>query len=102
MKKLIALVGCLTVSAVLHAADPNYHVVKEIQIGGDGGWDYISVDPVGHRIYVSHATKVVVVRHPHVSHPVANPLQVGLPPFPGVLLRQRVGEERPVFVKDFQ
>jgi DNA-binding beta-propeller fold protein YncE len=35
-------------------------VVKEIPIGGDGGWDYISVDPVAHRIYVSHATKIVV------------------------------------------
>jgi len=60
MKKLIALVGCLTVSAVLHAADPNYHVVKEIQIGGDGGWDYLILDPATHRLYVSHATKIVV------------------------------------------
>ena len=60
MRKLIALAGCLAVSAVLQAADPNYHVAKEIQIGGEGGWDYLIVDPGAHRMYVSHATKIVV------------------------------------------
>jgi hypothetical protein len=60
MRKLIALAGCLAASIVLQAADPNYHVVKEIQIGGEGGWDYLIVDPDAHRLYVSHATKVVV------------------------------------------
>lgn len=38
-----------------------YHFLKEIPIGGEGGWDYLSVDPAGHRLYASHATKVVVV-----------------------------------------
>jgi YVTN family beta-propeller protein len=38
-----------------------YHFVKEIPIGGEGGWDYLSIDPAAHRLYVSHATKVVVV-----------------------------------------
>ena len=61
MRKLIALAGCFAAAAILlHAADPNYHVVKEIQIGGEGGWDYLIVDPDAHRLYVSHATKVVV------------------------------------------
>src|SRR4029453_13142304 len=60
MRKLIALAGYLAASIVLQAADPNYHVVKEIQIGGEGGWDYVIVDPDAHRLYVSHATKVVV------------------------------------------
>jgi DNA-binding beta-propeller fold protein YncE len=40
---------------------PGYHVTKEIQIGGEGGWDYLTVDPVGRRLYVSHSTKVEVV-----------------------------------------
>jgi DNA-binding beta-propeller fold protein YncE len=43
-----------------HGAEP-YHFVKEIPIGGEGGWDYLSLDPAGHRLYVSHATKVVVI-----------------------------------------
>ena len=38
-----------------------YRKVAEIQIGGEGGWDYLSVDAAARRLYVSHATKVVVV-----------------------------------------
>ena len=60
MRKLIAVLLCLGAGGVLHAADPNYHVVNEIQIGGDGGWDYVIVDPATRRLYVSHATKIVV------------------------------------------
>jgi DNA-binding beta-propeller fold protein YncE len=40
---------------------PVYAPVKEIPIGGAGGWDYLSVDPDAHRLYVSHGTKIVVV-----------------------------------------
>jgi YVTN family beta-propeller protein len=42
-------------------AETQYHFEKEIPIGGDGGWDYLTVDSVGRRLYVSHATKIVVV-----------------------------------------
>lgn len=45
---------------LIHGGEP-YHFVKEIPIGGEGGWDYLSIDPAAHRLYVSHATKVVVV-----------------------------------------
>jgi len=38
-----------------------YHVTKTIPIGGDGGWDYITTDPVARRIYISHDTHVVVL-----------------------------------------
>jgi DNA-binding beta-propeller fold protein YncE len=60
MRTLIALAGCLVAGVVLQAADPSYQVVKEIPIGGAGGWDYLIVDPAAHRLYVSHATKIVV------------------------------------------
>lgn len=43
-----------------HAEGP-YHLLKEIAVGGEGGWDYLSVDPVARRLYVSHATKVVAI-----------------------------------------
>jgi len=42
-------------------AKAGYHIVKEIPIGGEGGWDYLTVDSTARRLYVSHATKVVVV-----------------------------------------
>jgi DNA-binding beta-propeller fold protein YncE len=43
------------------AADGPYRQLKKIAIGGEGGWDYLSVDTAARRLYVSHATKVVVV-----------------------------------------
>ncbi|MCC7242250.1 MAG: YncE family protein [Acidobacteria bacterium] len=60
MRRTIAvLVLLLAGSFVVHAANP-YHLIKEIPIGGEGGWDYITVDAAAHRLYVSHATRVVV------------------------------------------
>jgi YVTN family beta-propeller protein len=46
---------------VAFAAPSGYHVVKETKIGGEGGWDYLTMDAAARRLYVSHATKVVVV-----------------------------------------
>jgi hypothetical protein len=43
------------------AADGPYHKIKEIAIPGEGGWDYLNIDAPTHRLYVSHASKVVVV-----------------------------------------
>ena len=42
------------------AAEP-YHFLKQIPIGTDGGWDCLSVDSASHRLYVSHAVRVVVI-----------------------------------------
>jgi DNA-binding beta-propeller fold protein YncE len=38
-----------------------YKVIGIIEIGGEGGWDYLSVDAAMHRLYVSHSTKVHVI-----------------------------------------
>lgn len=38
-----------------------YRLLKKIQIGGEGGWDYLFADGKARRLYISHATKVVVV-----------------------------------------
>lgn len=38
-----------------------YHFLTEIPVGGEGGWDYLSIDQAGRRLYVSHDTKVVVI-----------------------------------------
>ena len=34
---------------------------RKSTVGGEGGWDYLSVDQDARRLYVSHATKVVVI-----------------------------------------
>ena len=44
----------------LAAADA-YHVIKRIPIPGDTGWDYITADTAGRRLYVPHGTEVVVL-----------------------------------------
>ncbi len=59
MRKLLSVLVCVLAVAVVQAADV-YHQVKEIAIGGEGGWDYLIVDPAAHRLYTSHATKIVV------------------------------------------
>lgn len=60
MKQILAGTFLFGTVAML-AAGPGYHVVKKIQIGGEGGWDYLTVDDSNRKLYVSHATKVVVV-----------------------------------------
>ena len=42
-------------------ADGLYHFLKEIPVGGEGGWDYLSIDEAARRLYVTHASKIVVV-----------------------------------------
>jgi DNA-binding beta-propeller fold protein YncE len=54
-------VACVAAAGSARAQDGPYKFSKEIQIGGEGGWDYLNVDPAAHRLYVSHATKVVVI-----------------------------------------
>ena len=38
-----------------------YRVTKRTVLGGEGGWDYLIVDSKARRVYISHATHVVVV-----------------------------------------
>ena len=61
MKKYLLPVLFSLAVAMACQADVNYHLLKEIPVGGDGGWDYASVDSVAQRLYVSHGTKVVVI-----------------------------------------
>lgn len=54
------LAGITTLPA--RAADTQpYHIVARWQIGGDGGWDYLTVDNPAHRLYISRADRVEVV-----------------------------------------
>jgi DNA-binding beta-propeller fold protein YncE len=57
---IVALAAVLAFQSV-SAAGAHYSVVKEIPIGGPGGWDYIVADAGAHRLYVSHGTHIVVV-----------------------------------------
>ena len=38
-----------------------YHLVKKITLGGEGGWDYFSVDPATHRVFIPRQTHMLVL-----------------------------------------
>jgi DNA-binding beta-propeller fold protein YncE len=56
-------IGILTlfIGTVSFAANAAYHIVKRIPIAGDGGWDYITADTEGRRLYIPHDSEVVVL-----------------------------------------
>jgi len=60
MKKFIVVLFCIAVAVVCRADGP-YHFIRDIPIPGEGGWDYMSIDPLTHWLYVSHGTEVVVI-----------------------------------------
>ena len=51
----------LVAAVALAAAGPGYKVVKTYQVGGDGGWDYLTADAAARRLYISRATHVIVL-----------------------------------------
>ena len=54
--------GALLLGAgVLPATTQTYHVAKTFLLGGDGGWDYLALDTVGHRLFIARQNRVVVV-----------------------------------------
>jgi DNA-binding beta-propeller fold protein YncE len=60
-RSLLTTLGVLASVATLAAAATGYHLLGEIAIGGEGLWDYLTADSAARRLYVSHATHVVVV-----------------------------------------
>lgn len=60
MKKLILIFSLFLVSNALTAA-PQYRIIKKIELGGIGFWDYLTVDNSARRLFVSHGTEVLVV-----------------------------------------
>jgi DNA-binding beta-propeller fold protein YncE len=60
-RALSAVVALAAAIPSLALAQSGYHVTKRINTAGEGGWDYLSVDTVGHRLYLSRGTHVQVV-----------------------------------------
>lgn len=48
-------------SSTLSAGPSGYHITKTVKLGGEGGWDYLSVDSKARRVYISRGTHVMVV-----------------------------------------
>jgi len=59
-----------TISAILLSATmvctgaqaaTNYQLQKKVTVPGTGGWDYVTVDEAGRRVYIAHATQVDIL-----------------------------------------
>src|SRR5438552_627051 len=48
-------------SAPLFAQDPGLHVVNTFKLGGEGGWDYLTLDPSSRHLFISRGTHVIVI-----------------------------------------
>jgi DNA-binding beta-propeller fold protein YncE len=62
----LPFLGMIVLFTGAHAAPPQknasgYSVKKTISIPGEEGWDYVAVDSMGRRVYVSHGSHVVVL-----------------------------------------
>lgn len=52
----------LSLAALVQAAaGPGYHVTTTYKLGGEGGWDYLTLDADARRLYISRATHVTVI-----------------------------------------
>src|SRR3954470_14829184 len=48
-------------AAFAQSTGTGYHVARKIVLGGEGGWDYLTVDTASHRLYIGRTDRVVVV-----------------------------------------
>ena len=66
MKKALLFFGCMILMTCFfswnaQAQKSEYKLAKTIQLTNDGGWDYLSVDEVNQKLFVSHSSQVNVV-----------------------------------------
>jgi hypothetical protein len=65
MKKLVArtsiVLFLLAGSLPAALAQANWNVVKTFPVGGQGSWDYLTVDSVTHRLFVPRSTHTLVI-----------------------------------------
>lgn len=59
----LVLTAFLAIAVCTAQAQHNatFHLVRTIELGGTGSWDYLRFDPQGNRLFISRATRVMVV-----------------------------------------
>jgi DNA-binding beta-propeller fold protein YncE len=60
---VVAVLGVmLSIAAGCASAQrTGYHVIRRVNTGGEGGWDYLTLDSAGRRVFLSRGTHVLVV-----------------------------------------
>lgn len=57
----IAALACVIASPLMAAAQTPYTVIAKWPVGGEGGWDYLAVDPAAPHLFLTHGTRVEIV-----------------------------------------
>ena len=57
----VVLVSIFTCVLCASGQTSGYHIVDKIHLGGDGGWDYLSADPVSGLLFISRSSHVQVM-----------------------------------------
>jgi DNA-binding beta-propeller fold protein YncE len=57
----VCAAAVVTIAAAPAPQGSGYHLLKKLTLGGEGGWDYLSADPVSHRLFISRGTHIMVV-----------------------------------------
>ena len=58
---LVCLIAAAVLIAIPAVAQKSYKVADRVKLGGEGGWDYLTFDPVGNRIFITRGNHVMVV-----------------------------------------
>jgi len=56
-----ALCAALALPAAAQAGHPGYHVVNSFTLGGEGGWDYLNIDPATGNLFITRGNHMMVV-----------------------------------------
>jgi YVTN family beta-propeller protein len=60
-KQILGAIICTAMIASVAVAVGKYELVKKVAVPGTGGWDYLTVDETGRRVFISHSTQVDVL-----------------------------------------
>lgn len=63
----LALAIAVPCSASAGGTADNYQVMSQMKLGGDGGWDYLSVDAQRQHLFVSRGDRVLVIDVAHAK-----------------------------------
>jgi DNA-binding beta-propeller fold protein YncE len=58
---MFAVVLAVAIGSPALQAQAKWGVVKTFPIGGEGGWDYVTVDAPGHRLFVTRGTHAMAI-----------------------------------------
>ncbi len=57
----LSMLATICFGAPMASSDTPFHIIKRIPVGGEGGWDYLTVDSAARRLYLSRGRHVMVV-----------------------------------------